>query len=68
MSRKALVPIQLPGDPTQPLEAATKQYVDAKLSGGSVTEVWVGPDAPSDPNVLLWYDSDAVPPLIPVGP
>jgi hypothetical protein len=29
MSRKSLTPIQLPADPTLPLEAATKQYVDA---------------------------------------
>lgn len=29
MSQKFLVPIQLPADPTNPLEAATKQYVDA---------------------------------------
>src|SRR5215510_10414679 len=34
MSRKSLVPIVLPIDPAQPLEAATKQYVDA-------VELWV---------------------------
>ena len=28
MSRKLLVPFQLPADPTNPLEAATKQYAD----------------------------------------
>ena len=33
MSR-SLVPIQLPADPTQPLEAATKQYVDNSGGGG----------------------------------
>ena len=40
MSRKSLTPIQLPADPTQPLEAATKQYVDAgagAVANGSVT-------------------------------
>lgn len=34
MSRKSLVPIELPANPTQPLEAATKQYVDSAVSGG----------------------------------
>ena len=34
MSRKSLVPIVLPADPTQPLKAATKQYVDASGGGG----------------------------------
>ncbi len=29
MTRKFLVPVQLPADPANPLEAATKQYVDA---------------------------------------
>ena len=32
-SRKSLVPILLPADPTAPLEAATKQYVDAQVAG-----------------------------------
>jgi hypothetical protein len=54
VSRKALVPIQLPADPTQPLEAATKQYVDG------VAEIFIGP---SDPGVgskyVFWYDTDA---------
>ena len=36
MSRKTLTPIQLPADPTQPLEAATKQYVDAKGVGATM--------------------------------
>lgn len=35
MSRKSLTPIQLPADPTQPLEAATKQYVDTAAAGGT---------------------------------
>lgn len=38
MSRSFLVPIVLPANPTNPLEAATKQYVDANIGGGgSVT-------------------------------
>ena len=35
MSRKFTVPIQLPADPTQPMEAATKQYVDT-LAGSEI--------------------------------
>jgi hypothetical protein len=55
MSRKVLVPIRLPADPTQPLEAATKQYVDA-----TANEVYVGTDQPAEPNSYeLWYDPDA---------
>jgi len=57
VSRKSLVPIQLPADPTDPLEAATKQYVDAH-AGGSTDVVWVGTSAPPDPNIELWYDTD----------
>ena len=53
MSRKSLVPIQLPADPTQPLEAAPKQYVDL------FNEVFVGNSQPADPNTYeLWYDPD----------
>lgn len=35
MSRKSLVPIQLPADPTLALEAVTKQYCDARAIGGA---------------------------------
>jgi len=56
MSRKALVPIQLPADPTQPLEAATKQYVDGKAV--TADEVFVGA---ADPGVgsayEIWIDT-----------
>lgn len=52
MTRKSLVPIVLPADPTAALEAATKQYVDAK------DVMWVGPSAPSDTKVEVWYDTD----------
>ena len=40
------------------MEAATKQYVDGK----AVNEVWVDPTQPVDPNVELWYDTDATTP------
>ena len=55
MSRKFLTPIVLPADPTAALEAATKQYVDARAGAD---EVFIGP---SDPGVSyeLWYDTDA---------
>lgn len=28
--------------------------------GGGADEVWIGPDAPADPAVELWFDTDAV--------
>jgi hypothetical protein len=58
MSRSYLVPIVLPADPAAPMEAATKQYVDAK---GAPDEVVVSPDDPlaANPDVNLWYDEDA---------
>lgn len=65
MSRKSLTPIVLPGNPTQPLEATPKQYVDA-LAGGiphvvSPTEpvspvdgtLWTNPD--ENPTAYEWY-------------
>lgn len=44
----ASVPLKLPRDPTQPLEAVTKQYVDAKVGnggggGGSASEITMTP-------------------------
>ena len=51
MSRKYLVPLQLPADPTQPLEAATKQYVD-----GIVVIAGTDPIGTS-PTAELWYDT-----------
>ena len=50
MSRKFLTPIALPADPTQPLEAATKQYVDL------MNEVYVGPTDPGA-SYELWVDT-----------
>lgn len=37
-------PISLPADPTQPLEAVTKQYVDgrAMIDGGNYTDTYIG--------------------------
>lgn len=46
MTRKFLVPLQLPADPANPLEAATKQYVDG-LAGGST--ILTGAGAPTTP-------------------
>jgi hypothetical protein len=28
---------------------------------GETNEVWIGPDEPTDPNIELWYDTDAEP-------
>lgn len=56
MSRKVLVPIVLPANPVAPMEAATKQYVDA-LSGN---EVFIGTAEPADPLVELWVDEDDI--------
>ena len=55
MSRKSLVSIQLPADPSQPLEAATKQYVDAAVGAGTgggtapvgTVSAWAGLAAPA---------------------
>ncbi len=57
MSKKALVPIQLPADPQQPLEAATKQYVDAAVVAPTVQEVVISATDPiaQYPNCELWY-------------
>lgn len=59
MTRKFLTPIVLPADPTNPLEAATKQYVDGR------DLVWVGTSTPADPAVELWYDTDEPNPGMP---
>jgi len=49
MSRKFLTPVVLPADPTAALEAATKQYVDAKPRGivAVATMVAPGPVSPA---------------------
>ena len=61
MSRKFLTPLVLPSDPVNPLEAATKQYVDAQTGGAGADEIWVGTTEPSDPAIELWYDPSATP-------
>lgn len=54
MSRKALVPIELPADPATAMEAVTKQYAD------KMNEVYISTTQPADPNDYeLWYDPDA---------
>jgi len=63
VTKKFLVPLVLPADPEDAMEAATKQYVDAHAGN----EVFVGPSDPigANPTIELWYDSDApdAPPL-----
>ena len=39
MTKKFLTPLLLPADPANPLEAATKQYVDAQAGGGGGTKI-----------------------------
>lgn len=52
MSRKSLVPLVLPADPTAALEASTKQYVDAKIQEGTAI-------AGGQPLGSFFYDTDA---------
>jgi len=60
VSRKFLVPVVLPADPTAALEAATKQYVDGKVVGGGTSEVEIAAADPigTNPTAELWYDTD----------
>jgi len=57
VSQKFLVPIQLPADPVNALEAVTKQYVDARA--GSEVEININDPIGTNPNAELWFDSDA---------
>lgn len=51
-------PIVLPGDPANPLEAATKAYVDANAGSGGGATVPIGADPPEDPQPgQLWWDN-----------
>jgi len=47
---QASTPIHLPADPTQPLQAATKQYVDARIWTG--TQAAYNAIGTKDPTVL----------------
>lgn len=55
MSRKYLTPVVLPADPAAPMEAATKQYVDAQTA--TVNEVVISDTDPiaTVPTAELWY-------------
>ena len=56
MTRKVLVPLQLPANPTQPLEATPKQYVDAQVA--AINEVFIGPTDPGlGASYELWIDT-----------
>jgi hypothetical protein len=63
MSRKLLVPFQLPADPTLALEAATKQYVDLQ------NEVIISASDPigTNPQAELWIDTVTNPPAAPLA-
>jgi hypothetical protein len=52
--------VLLAKDPSQPLGAATKKYVDDQVAagGGGGDVMWVGPSAPVEPTTELWYDED----------
>ncbi len=54
----ATSPVVLPADPTLALQAATKQYVDAKAGGSGV---WIGDTAPVDMvKYPLWWSSTSL--------
>lgn len=55
MSRKFLTQIALPADPVAALEAATKQYVDAR----AINEVVISATDPiaTNPAAELWIDT-----------
>lgn len=53
----------------QPLDGSARtwsdwmQGADGGGGGGGSDEVWIGPDEPADPQIELWYDTDASAPL-----
>lgn len=53
MTKKSLVPIQLPADPTTALQAATKQYVDSMIIIATSDPIAANPAAE------LWYNPNA---------
>jgi hypothetical protein len=60
VSRKSLVPIELPADPAAALEAATKQYVDARTTAvtGRWRRVANQSAASGTPLVISWDTED----------
>jgi len=56
MGKQFLTPVVLPADPTQPLEAVTKQYVDARA--GSEVEISASDPIGTSPGAELWFDTD----------
>lgn len=74
MSQKFLVPLQLPADPTQLLEAATKQYVDTRdaltvLKAGDTMSgpLSIGGAAPSGSKAEFLIAAAAVGRIFPFG-
>lgn len=65
MSRKYLVPLVLPADPAAAMEAATKQYVDAR----ALSEVEISATDPigTNPAAELWVDTSAAASKMPLG-
>jgi hypothetical protein len=61
-SKRTLVPILLPADPTAALEAATKQYVDARIQANTVSQPGTPTDGsgPTGTQPVLWVDTDDV--------
>jgi hypothetical protein len=62
VSRRSLVPIVLPGNPTAPLEAAPKQYVDGVVGGSAHLVTPTEPTTPADG--LLWTNPDEDTPYV----
>lgn len=50
--------LTIPQVPTEPNHAASKAYVDSNIGGGGGGGgVPVGPNAPTDPSVVVWIDT-----------
>jgi len=60
------VPVELPADPTLPLQAATKQYVDAHALGRGTVKARQANTTPAhsyskcDPNEPMWHDANYI--------
>lgn len=49
------------------VDATNPAYPVVSATGGGGTgadEVWIGPTAPTDPAIELWFDTDAVAPVV----